>query len=137
MPSTIVLKLIGWGVAGLMLTGMGLWAYRAVQNHFIGIDNIRVELGNERDRANRAEVSLGALEQTVALREQHALALTEIRAESQDKIDEIRDRSNKNKEVLEDKERLKRVAIAKPELVERMSNRATEKVFADLEDIFN
>lgn len=131
------MKLIGFAVMGLVLAGGSLWLYKTVQNHFIGVDNIRVQLSNERERAMRAEVSLGALEQTVALRAAHSKELIKIRADSQAKIDTIRATTDKQKEVLQDRDRLKRVTIAKPGLVEKLANRATKRVFNDLEAIYN
>ena len=131
------IKLIIYAVGGLILAGGLAWGYRAVQNHFVGVENLHTEISNERDRANRAEVSLGALEQTVELRRSHAKELTRIRAESQGKIDQIRETTDKQKEVLQDRDRLKRVTIAKPGLVEKLANRATKRVFNDLEAIYN
>lgn len=131
------MKLIGFAVGGLVLAGGSLWLYKTVQNHFQSVANLQVQISNERERAYRAEVSLGALEQTVELREEHAKAVTAIRAESQTAIDTIRATTDKQKEVLQDKERLKRVTIAKPKLVEKLANRATGKVFENLESIYN
>ncbi len=130
-------KLIMYAVIGLIGFGGLVWAYKAIGNHFIGIDNLQTQLSNTEARANRAEVSYGALQLTTKLRKEHSEALTIIRAESQGKIDTIRAETNKAKEVLEDTERLKRVTIAKPKLVEKLVNRASVKVFADLEAIYN
>ena len=133
MPWLLVGKLAGMAA----LAGLLLWGYTAARNHFISVDNLHVELSNERDRANRAEVSLGALQMTVDLREKHADELVTIRAESQARINAIREDTQKSKDVLEDRERLKQVTIAKPGLVEKLANKATRKVFDDLEAIYN
>ena len=137
MPSTIVLKLIGYALAAMIGIGGLYWAYNAVQNYFIGIDNLRVTLSNEVARANRAEVSLGALEQTVALREAHTKELVRVRAESQAEIDSIRESAEKSKEVLRDRDKLSRVASGNSVAVTRLTNKATDKVFNELECIIN
>lgn len=131
------IKLIVYALGGLVLAGGSLWLYKTVQNHFISVDNLHTQISNERERAMRAEVSLGALEQTVQLRAAHSKELTKIRAASQAKIDTIRATTDKQKEVLQDRDRLKRVTIAKPGLVEKLANRATKRVFNDLEAIYN
>ncbi len=137
MPSTIVLKLIMYAVVGVMGIGGLYWLYNAAQNYFIGIDNLRVTLSNETARANRAEVSFGALEKTVALREAHTKELTRVRAESQAEIDSIRQQAENSKDVLRDRDKLGRVAIKNSEKVTELSNKATEKVFAKLECTIN
>ncbi len=127
------------GKIGLVVVALGLLygGYKVVGNHFKGIQNLETTISNERDRANRAEVSLGALEMTVDLREQFALDKATIRADSQARIDAIRDETNKDKAVLTDRERITKLSVAKPKLMERMGNRATEKIFNDLEVIYN
>jgi len=120
-------------LGGLLLFG----GYRMIKNHFIGIDNLHVQLSNESDRANRAEVSLGALEQTLELKQAHADELVRIRAESQAAIDAQRTAARQEMKVLEDRERFNRVVIGKPKLVENLANKATERVFDELETTFN
>ena len=118
-------KLIGFAVGGLVLAGGSLWLYKTVQNHFISVDNLHVQLSNETNRANRAEVSLGALEQTLELRDAHTKEVTRIRAESQSVIDTIRTKARADMEVMEDRDRLSRRVIANPEAVQRLYNNAT------------
>ncbi len=130
-------KLIMYAVIGLIGFGGLMWAYKAIGNHFIGIDNLQTQLSNTEARANRAEVSYGALQLTTKLREEHSRALTAIRSEHQGKIDTIRTDTNKSKEVLEDRERLSRVTTAKSGLVQSRANKATKRVFDGLESTFN
>ena len=120
-------------ISGLLLFG----GYRVIKNHFIGIDNLHVQLSNESDRANRAEVSRDALKLTMELKEAHAIALAQQREASQQKIDAIRKEAQEEMRVLEDRARLNRLVIAKPGLVENLSNKATKRVFDDLETTFN
>jgi hypothetical protein len=137
MPVWLTGKLIGYALAGLFAAGLLTAGYVKVRNYFVSQDNLRVELSNATARANRAEVSLKAELIANQLREQHVNAIREIRAETQQEIAEIRDKAELNKEVLEDRARLSRVALAKPELVQKLSNRATRRVFNELETIYN
>lgn len=132
-----VIKIGGYALIGLVSVGGLYWGYSAARNYFIGVENLHTELSNERDRANRAEVSLGALQQTLALSKAHDAEKVRIRAESQEKIDQIRAEIKVEMAVLTDRQRFEKVTMAKPKLVERLANRATEKIFVDLENTFN
>ena len=137
MPTWITGKLISYGIAGLAAVILSGWLYTAVRNYFINAENTRQELSNEIIRRTRAEDSLASIQDTIALKEAHLAELVQIRAEAQKKIDDIRVRTEKDKEVLMDRERLARVVGGKPELVETLSNKATERVFKNLADIYN
>jgi len=137
MPVWLTWKLIGYAAGAVLGLSVLAWAYTGVKNHLIGIDNLHVELSNERDRANRAEVSLAAERLVTSLREEQAEKLAQVRKEAQERIDTIRDEAQEQKDVLMDRARLERVTVAKPKLVEKLANRATERVFDDLEVIYN
>ena len=137
MPTWITKKLIGYALAGLLALILSGWLYTAVKNHFIDAANTKQTLANEIIKRNRAEVSLAAMVETIALKEKHLADLVAIRDEAQQKIDLIRIKAEKDKEVLLDRERLDRVIAAKPQLVENLSNKATERVFQNLADIYN
>ncbi len=137
MPSAAVLKLIGWALAAAMLSGGLLWAYRAVENHFIGVDNLRTQLFNVTQRANEEELARKLLEETNKINAAHDAYNEKNRIKHQDEIDSIYKKNQKDMKVLEDRDRFSRVTIAKPGLVQKLSNAATEKVFEDLENTFN
>jgi len=137
MPVWLTAKLMTYGAIGIVSVVLSMWLYGAVKNHFNDINSLEEALANERIARNRVEVSLKAERETIALKEQHLKDLTAIRDAAQKQIDDIRTQAEKDKEVLYDRERFARVVEAKPELVEKLSNKATKRVFEELTTIIN
>jgi hypothetical protein len=136
MPA-ILMKYLPHILIGLVLTvGLGK-GYVMVKNHFIEAENTRILLSNERIDHERTRAELTSLQSTVALEDAHREMLTQLQETHKAEMVVLREEANDAKEVLEDRDRLQRVSAAKHELVTKLANRASGKVFDDLEDIYN
>ncbi len=131
------IKLIIWGVGALLTSGL-LWkAYDLARDHFINAANVQQQLNNERIAHERTQGELSSLQETNDLSDAHDKELARIRDEHSAEMITARKETDDAKKVLEDRERLQKVSAGRPTLVAKLANKATEKVFDDLEDSFN
>ena len=137
MPTWITGKIIGYLFGSLIGVAVLAWAYDAARDYFIGAENTRTELANEKAKRVAAELSRDSAIEMMDYKEKQRDEIDRIRAVAQSEITRIRNETQKYKDVLTDRERLQRLTLAKPKLVERLANRATEKRIKDLEAIFN
>ncbi len=130
-------KLIMWAVGALLASGL-LWkVYDLARDHFVNAANVQQQLSNERIAHERTQGELSSLQETNDLNDAHDAELVRIRAEHSEQMRTVREETEKAKKVLEDRERLQKVSAGRPTLVAKSANKATEKVFDDLETIFN
>jgi len=131
------IKLIMYAVSGLLASGL-LWkAYDLARDHFINAANVQQQLSNERIAHERTQGELSSLQETNDLNDAHDAELVRIRSEHSAQMQMVREETEEAKQVLEDRERLQKVSAGRPTLVAKLANKATEKVFDDLEAIFN
>lgn len=130
-------KLIMYIISGLLVSGV-LWKlYDVARDHFVNAANVQQQLSNELISHERTKGELSSLQETNDLSDAHAEELVNIRAEHSNQMRAIREETEEAKKVLEDRERLQKVSAGRPTLVAKLANRATEKVFDDLEAVFN
>lgn len=129
--------LIKWGLIALLSGGAVLFVYSKVSDYFLGVANTRQTLANERILRERAEVSLASEVAARVQADAHQEMLDSLRQEHQDAMNALRDKADKDKDVLIDRERLTRLSLAKPGLVEKLGNAATRKRFEEIEHHIN
>ena len=133
MWMTIAFKALG----GVAMAGLLWWGYDTVRDHFIEQENLRTQVSNLTLELEREKMSRESMQMLQAVQEMHNMEMTGLRKESTDRINEARTETQKHKDVLADRERLARVSKAKPGLLSKLGNRATEKRFESLEAIYN
>jgi len=137
MPVWLTGKVIGYALAGLLTLGVGLKLYSVVKNHFIDYRNTQTTLSNEMRLKERAISSYESLKLATELDKKHRTEMEAIKSQHTAEIEELRVKAEREKDVLRDRERMTRLAIEKPELVEKLVNRATKARFDELESIIN
>jgi len=137
MPVWLTGKVIGYALAGLLTLGVGLKLYSVVKNHFIDYRNTQTTLSNEMRLKERAISSYESLKLATELDKKHRTELEAIKSQHTAEIEELRVKAEREKDVLRDRERMTRLAIEKPGLVEKLVNRATKARFDELEIIIN
>ena len=130
-------KLIAYIIGGILTLGVGWKVYDVVRDYFINTKNTQQLLTNELIAHERTQGELLSIRTANLLYELHKEAIADLREEYEEEMTGIRNQAEFEKQVLIDRERLQRVSVAKPVLVAKLANRATEKVFNDLETIFN
>ena len=137
MPVWLTGKVIGYALAGLLTLGVGLKLYSVVKNHFIDYRNTQTTLSNEMRLKERAISSYESLKLATELDKKHRTEMEAIKSQHTAEIEELRVKAEREKDVLRDRERMTRLAIEKPGLVEKLVNRATKARFDELESIIN
>ena len=137
MPVWLTGKVIGYALAGLLTLGVGLKLYSVVKNHFIDYRNTQTTLSNEMRLKERAISSYESLKLATELDKKHRTEMEAIKSQHTAEIEELRVKAEREKDVLRDRERMTRLAIEKPGLVEKLVNRATKARFDELEIIIN
>jgi hypothetical protein len=137
MPVWITNKLIGYALGALLASGL-LWkGYDLIRDNINAVEDAKMELTNERVRRERADVSLALLQNTVMLEDRHDIIVSELKSQFEADVARLRTENEDQIKVLVDRERLQRVTMAKPKLIEKMANKATQERFSELETIIN
>jgi hypothetical protein len=137
LPMAQWLKIVKWIVVILLATIFTWKGYNYMGDFFGQIADTKTKLSNERIKRERVDAELAVLRSTITLKEKHDAQIVALRKNYQDQMDALREEAAEQVKVLKDRERLERLTIAKPKLVERLANKATKDRLDELESVYN
>lgn len=137
MPVWLTGKLIGYGVGFLLVSGIALKGYGFVKGLVFDFKDLNTKLANERIEKERTEFKYSALAAAVEREDRHRDDLRVLRESHSEQLTTIRDEKTAQKAVLEERERFSRLVDAKPGILQRLANKATQERFDELESLLN